>query len=71
MEGRGSFSSPALHKRCCYQLVSGTADAVYQNLRFIRDHDPHLVLVLSGDHVYKMDYRNLIRFHQENKADLL
>ncbi|MDI3542416.1 MAG: glucose-phosphate adenylyltransferase [Candidatus Atribacteria bacterium] len=48
----------------------GTADAVYQNLRFIRDHDPHLVLVLSGDHVYKMDYRSLIRFHQEKRADL-
>jgi len=48
----------------------GTADAVYQNLRFIRDHDPRLVLVLSGDHVYKMDYRNLIHFHQERGADL-
>jgi len=48
----------------------GTADAVYQNLRFIRDQDPYLVLILSGDHVYKMDYRQLIRFHQERKADL-
>lgn len=48
----------------------GTADAVYQNLRFIHDQDPHLVLILSGDHVYKMDYRNLIRFHREREADL-
>ncbi len=48
----------------------GTADAVYQNLRFIRDHDPRLVLVLSVDHVYKMDYLNLIHFHLERGADL-
>jgi glucose-1-phosphate adenylyltransferase len=48
----------------------GTADAVYQNLEFIDQHQPDLVLVLSGDHVYQMNYKPLIRFHEERKADL-
>lgn len=48
----------------------GTADAVYQNLEFIDQHQPDLVLILSGDHVYHMDYLPLIRFHEERKADL-
>ena len=48
----------------------GTADAVYQNLDFLRTHRPDLILVLSGDHVYKMDYREIINFHQEKQADL-
>lgn len=48
----------------------GTADAVYQNLSFIRFNKPDLILILSGDHVYKMDYRELIGFHLENKADM-
>ncbi|MGC8777820.1 MAG: glucose-1-phosphate adenylyltransferase [Candidatus Caldatribacteriaceae bacterium] len=48
----------------------GTADAIYQNLNFISERDPELVLILSGDHIYKMDYRVLIDFHRKNKADL-
>lgn len=48
----------------------GTADAVYQNLDFVRLHKPELILILSGDHVYKMDYRELIAYHREKKADL-
>lgn len=48
----------------------GTADAIYQNLNFIHDKDPELVLILSGDHIYKMDYRVLIEFHRKNRADL-
>lgn len=47
----------------------GTADAVYRNLSFIRERNPDLVLVLSGDHVYEMNYDHLITFHQEHKAD--
>ncbi len=49
---------------------NGTADAVAHNLEFIYEHDPDLVLILSGDHIYRMDYRELIRFHQEQKADV-
>ena len=48
----------------------GTADAVYQNLDIIRSHDPSLVLVLAGDHIYKMDYGPMLAFHVEHRADL-
>ena len=48
----------------------GTADAVYQNLDIIRTHEPSYVLLLSGDHVYKMDYGPLVATHVENGADL-
>ncbi|MCI5144177.1 MAG: glucose-1-phosphate adenylyltransferase [Candidatus Electrothrix sp. AR3] len=48
----------------------GSADAVHQNLDFIRYHDPSEILILSGDHVYAMDYRNMIRFHNEHDADM-
>jgi len=46
----------------------GTADAVQQNFAFIKRSDPDLILILSGDHVYKMDYDALIRYHLEKKA---
>lgn len=47
----------------------GTSDAVYQNLGFIQDYSPHLVLVVSGDHIYHMDYKELVAYHVEKKAD--
>ena len=48
----------------------GTADAVYQNLDLIDQHRPEIVLVLAGDHVYKMDYGPLVTFHKELAADI-
>ncbi len=48
----------------------GTSDAIYQNLNFIRERKADLVLVLSGDHIYKMDYTALIEQHLRNRADL-
>ena len=48
----------------------GTADAVYQNLDIIRDHDPKYVLILAGDHIYKMDYGPMIAHHVETGADM-
>ena len=48
----------------------GTADAVYQNLDFVIDHKSDIVLVLAGDHVYKMNYWDMINFHQEKAADV-
>jgi glucose-1-phosphate adenylyltransferase len=48
----------------------GTADSVYQNLDIIDAHAPELVLVLAGDHVYKMDYGPMIAFHVERSADI-
>ncbi|GAB4419235.1 MAG: glucose-1-phosphate adenylyltransferase [Anaerolineae bacterium] len=48
----------------------GTADAVFRNLDFIQDNQPDLVLILSGDHIYKMDYRPMLEYHQTKGADL-
>jgi glucose-1-phosphate adenylyltransferase len=48
----------------------GTADAIYQNIYSIEKEDPQYVLILSGDHIYKMDYGDMIRAHLEKKADL-
>ena len=48
----------------------GTADAVYQNLDAITSHSPNTVVVLAGDHVYKMDYGPLVVFHKEREADV-
>ncbi len=47
----------------------GTANAIYQNLHFIRRYDPDYVLVLSGDHIYKMDYSKMLRVHKAKGAD--
>ena len=58
-----------------YQQISGanwykgTANAIYQNLNFIERYDPEYVLILSGDHIYKMDYAKMIAQHKENGAD--
>jgi glucose-1-phosphate adenylyltransferase len=57
---------PQFHARDTYL---GTADAVYQNLFVVRDEEPEAILVLAGDHVYKMDYRHLLRLHAERGAD--
>ena len=48
----------------------GSADAIYQNIDFITYHNPEEVLILSGDHVYNMDYREMIAYHREKDADL-
>ena len=48
----------------------GTADALYQNRGFIREEGSETLLILSGDHIYKQDYRDLLRFHQDKHADL-
>ena len=47
----------------------GTANAIYQNLAFIRRYDPDYVLILSGDHIYKMDYSEMLASHKKNNAD--
>lgn len=48
----------------------GTADAIYQNLYHVRNFDPENIVILSGDHVYKMDYRKMLLYHLEKNADL-
>jgi glucose-1-phosphate adenylyltransferase len=48
----------------------GTANAVYQNINYIEQYDPDYVLVLSGDHIYKMDYRKMLDYHIAKQADV-
>ncbi|AIY82264.1 MAG: glucose-1-phosphate adenylyltransferase [Clostridium baratii] len=48
----------------------GTANAIYQNIGYIDKYDPEYVLILSGDHIYKMDYDNMLEFHKEKNADV-
>ena len=47
----------------------GTANAIYQNIRFMKMYDPEYILILSGDHIYKMDYAKMLAAHKEAKAD--
>lgn len=49
---------------------TGTANAIYENIDYIDELDPQYVLILSGDHIYKMDYGNLLEYHRENDADV-
>lgn len=57
-------------QRISADWYKGTADAIYQNSYAVRDHDSSLVLILAGDHIYKMDYRKMIERHQDMGADL-
>ena len=61
--------SPYTHVGDEGRWYEGTADAIYQNIRFIDRFDPEYVVVLSGDHIYKMDYSAMIKFHKDNDAD--
>jgi glucose-1-phosphate adenylyltransferase len=57
---------PQFHAGEAYQ---GTADAVYQNLFAIREEEPEFIVILAGDHIYKMDYRHILQHHVDHKAD--
>ncbi|OGX38648.1 MAG: glucose-1-phosphate adenylyltransferase [Omnitrophica WOR_2 bacterium RIFCSPHIGHO2_02_FULL_50_17] len=57
-------------QRISADWYKGTADAIYQNLYAIYDCEPKLVLILAGDHIYKMDYQDMIRYHKKKKADM-
>ncbi|MBC2576808.1 glucose-1-phosphate adenylyltransferase [Peptostreptococcus canis] len=48
----------------------GTSNAIYQNMKYIEQYDPEYVLILSGDHIYKMNYNDMLKFHKNNNADL-
>lgn len=51
------------------EWYKGTANAIYQNINFIEKYNPEYVVILSGDHIYKMNYAKMIDFHKKNKAD--
>ncbi len=57
-------------QRISAEWYKGTADAIYQNFYAIHDDDPELVLILAGDHLYKMDYRKMVSCHQDMTADM-
>ena len=52
------------------EWYTGTANAIYQNLKYMETYNPDYVLILSGDHIYKMDYEVMLDFHKENNADV-
>ena len=52
------------------EWYTGTANAIYQNMNYMEQYNPEYVLILSGDHIYKMDYEVMLDFHKENKADV-
>lgn len=72
LEGRnkGTFVLCPREKDSGFSLYQGTADAIYQNIDFMDQYDPEYVLILSGDHIYKMDYDEMLSFHKKKEADL-
>ena len=65
----GVFVLPPYQKGKQGEWYRGTANAIYQNIAFIEQYNPDYVLILSGDHIYKMDYNKMLRFHIKNGAD--
>ena len=61
---------PPYEKSTNSQWYTGTANAIYQNLEYIDYYNPDYVLILSGDHIYKMDYEVMLDFHKTSKADI-
>lgn len=65
----GVYVLPPYMKGTSGQWYKGTANAIYQNIMFIDRFDPEYVLILSGDHIYKMDYHHMLDAHKAKKAD--
>ncbi len=65
----GAHILPPYAKSKKSEWYKGTANAIYQNMHFIELYNPEYVLILSGDHIYKMDYAKMLKFHKEKKAD--
>ena len=61
---------PPYEKSTSSEWYTGTANAIYQNLAYMEQYNPDYVLILSGDHIYKMDYEVMLDFHKANKADV-
>lgn len=61
---------PPYEKSTNSEWYTGTANAIYQNLDYMETFNPDYVLILSGDHIYKMDYEVMLDFHKENNADV-
>lgn len=61
---------PPYEKSTSSEWYTGTANAIFQNLEYMEYYNPDYVLILGGDHIYKMDYEILLQFHKEKKADI-
>ena len=61
---------PPYEKNTSSEWYTGTANAIYQNLDYMEQYNPDYVLILSGDHIYKMDYEIMLNYHKANKADI-
>ena len=61
---------PPYEKSGNSEWYTGTANAIYQNLDYIDSYNPDYVLILSGDHIYKMDYEVMLDYHKANQADV-
>ena len=61
---------PPYEKSGNSEWYTGTANAIYQNLAYMEQYNPEYVLILGGDHIYKMDYEVMLQFQKENKADI-
>jgi len=67
--GGVTILAPHLKESTDGEWYSGTANAIFQNLDYINQYNPKYVLILSGDHIYKMDYSKMLDFHKANKCD--
>jgi len=61
---------PPYEKSTNSEWYTGTANAIYQNLKYMEQYNPEYVLILGGDHIYKMDYEQMLDFHKQNNADI-
>ncbi len=65
----GVYVLPPYQKSANSDWYTGTANAIYQNIQFIDRYQPEYVVILSGDHIYKMDYSEMLAYHKEKNAD--
>ncbi|QBE94557.1 Glucose-1-phosphate adenylyltransferase [Blautia producta] len=61
---------PPYEKKTDTEWYTGTANAIYQNMAYMEEYNPDYVLILGGDHIYKMDYEVMLDYHKANKADV-
>ena len=61
---------PPYEKSGNSEWYTGTANAIYQNIEYMQQYNPEYVLILSGDHIYKMDYELMLNYHKEHNADI-
>jgi len=65
----GAYILPPYQRSKKTEWYKGTANAIYQNIHFVDRYNPENVLILSGDHIYKMDYKSMIKYHEKKGAD--